>query len=70
MSHQQDVARRDVQHVRKDIVNTEGGLTPFYQSFIHYVWLAHSREVNLDFKYRGLKNNETRRTYQRYRNVI
>lgn len=43
MSHLQDVARRDVQHIRKDIVNT-GGRTPLYQSFMHYVWLAHSRD--------------------------
>lgn len=48
MSHQQDIARRDVQHVRKDIVNTEGGLTPSYWSFMRYVWLAHSREMDLD----------------------
>lgn len=49
MSHQQDIARRDVQHVRKDIVNTEGGLTLSYWSFLLYVWLAHSREMDLDF---------------------
>lgn len=48
MSHQQDIARRDVQHVRKDIVNTEGGLTLSYWSFLLYVWLAHSREIDLD----------------------
>lgn len=48
MSHQQDIARRDVQHVRKDIVNTGGGLTLSYWSFMLSVWLAHSREMNLD----------------------
>lgn len=52
MSHQQDVARRNTQHIRKDIVNTEGGLTSLYQSFMHsfmhYVWLAHSRETDLN----------------------
>lgn len=45
MSHQQDVARRDVQHVRKDNASTEGGLTSFYQSFMHYILLACSRNI-------------------------
>lgn len=45
MSHQQDVARRDVQHIRKDNASTEGGLTSFYQSFMHYILLACSRNI-------------------------
>lgn len=60
MNHQQDVARRNIQHIRKDIVSTEGGLTPLYQSFMHsfmhYVWLAHSRETDLNIQIQGFKN--------------
>lgn len=53
MSHQQDVARRNIQHIRKDIVSTEGGLTSVIHAFIHALCLVST------FQRDGFKHSNT-----------